>query len=400
MKNYLILIVILVAMLPLGAYSQDKPASAPADKTAATEWTLPQDDEIYTLLPAGDTIYYLCADKNQAQQTPGGPPIRKRYSTYMAFDTKAGSVSNMLTTIPGRFDPDKLMVFAFRVSPDGKYAAMDVHSDAGANTVGLYMVDLKARKARKILAGGDHQQVLWFGKELLLPAKKPSKAPKAPPPPANPGGPVTITGNVQPSDLLQPQRYDTNGKRLGPLLVYGFPGAVSQSGDSYVMLANPKALNKPLASQDIMTLGKVLVINKAGKPTAEVPIAAGRGWTVIYSPNLKFATTQACNMLNAKPVAGMKFMPLNAVVFSVDGKTVINFPEPTKPMQTIWVSDTGELLSKDITTNDLIFWDTKGQKTWTLPGVSTVAVYKDKVYYIETANPKVIKTKPLAEDGK
>ena len=399
MKNDLILTVILAAALCLPAYAQDKPASAPADKTA-TEWTLPQDDDIYTLLPAGDMIYYVCADKAQAQQTPGGPPVRKRYTTYMAFDTKTGSVSNMLTTISGQFDPDKLMVFAFRVSPDGKYAAMDVHSDASASTAGLYMVDLKARKARKILPTADYQQMLWFGKELLLPAKKPSKAPPPAAAPPNPGGPATITVQAPRFDTLQPQRYNTKGMHLGPLLAFGFPFAVSQAGDSYVMLANPKALNKPLAAEDIGTLGKVVVISKAGKPITEVPVAFDRGWALIYSPNLKFAATQACNLINAKPVAGMKFMPLNATAFTLDGKTVIDLPEPTKPMQPVWVSDTGQLLTKDPMSGELTFWDNKGQKAWSLPGVATVAVHKDKVYYIETANPKVIKTKPLAEEGK
>ena len=58
------------------------------------------------------------------------------------------------------------------------------------------------------------------------------------------------------------------------------------------------------------------------------------------------------------------------------------------------------MLSKDPISSEVVFWDNKGQKAWSLPGVSVVAVYKDKVYYIEAASPKVIKTKPLAEEGK
>jgi hypothetical protein len=400
MKSHLILCVMLAAMLPLGASAQDKPASAPADKTAATQWTLPQADEIYTLLPAGDMIYYLCADKTQKQQTPGGPPVRKRYATYMAFDTKAGSVSNILTTIPGRFDIDKTAVFAFRVSPDGKHAAMDVHTATGSSVDGLYMVDLQTRKAKKILPAGDYQQMLWFGKELLVPNKRPSKAPPpAPPPAANPGGPVTIIAQTPRFDLLQPRRYDTKGTLLGPLLVYGFPFATSQKGDAYVMLANPKALHKPLTDQDDMSLRRVLLMGVSGKPISELPVAADRGWSLIYSPNLKFGATQACNLTDAKPVAGMKFMPLNAAVFSLDGKTVINLPEPTKPMSPLWVSDTGQLLTKDPMSNELTFWDDKGQKAWSLPGVAVVAVYKDKVYYIEAASPQAIKVKPLEDSN-
>jgi hypothetical protein len=401
MKNYLILTVILAAMLP-SASAQDKPASAPTDKAAATEWTLPQDDEIYTLMPAGDTIYYVCADKVQDPQTPGGPPVRKRYSTIMAFDTKAGSVSNMLLTLPGQFNPDKLQVFAFRISPDGKYAAMDVHSSATTDSkiVGLYVVDLQTRKARKILPAADYQQLLWFGKELLVPTRAPAKAAAKAPVnngPAN-GGPRQVTIQIPQHDLLQPMRYDTKGTRLGPVVVNGFPWAVSQNGDSYVMLANPNALNKPLASADVMTSGKLLVFNKAGKKTAEIPITPDRGYSVVYSPNLKFGATQACNITHAKKVPGMG-MPLNAAVFSLDGKTTINLPEPSKPMGAVWVSDTGQLLSKDPISSELVFWDNKGQKTWSLPGVAVVTVYKDKVYYIEAASPKVIKTK-LLEDNK
>ena len=55
------------------AVGQDNltPTSAPATQPAVTEWTLPQDDDIYVLLPAGDKIYYLCADRNK--EAPSAP---------------------------------------------------------------------------------------------------------------------------------------------------------------------------------------------------------------------------------------------------------------------------------------------------------------------------------------
>ena len=95
----------------------------------------------------------------------------------MAFDTKSGDLSNVLTMIPGDVDVTKLAVFGFDVSRDGKYALMNVNAPADSKLGGQYMVDLAHKKAKKILPPSDTQRVIWCGRQLIVPNRDPGTTP-------------------------------------------------------------------------------------------------------------------------------------------------------------------------------------------------------------------------------
>ena len=346
-------------MLSAVAFAQDNPAPAPASaatQPAATEWTLPQQDDIYLLLPAGENIYYLCADHNKE---PAG--ARKRYSTYMCFNTRTSGTTNVLLSIPGRFDPDKLMVFGFSLSPDRKFALMNVNSLSGSNLGGLYMVDLVKNKARKFPPTGG----TWLGDELVVNVKD-SK-----------------------SRYTQLMRYSITGAKLGPLPICGQLRAADEQGKNLYVMADPKDLRKPLPEKDIASVAKPLMVDKDGKVTSEIAARPGGNMSVT-SPNLKFCAADAAQNGNAA-----------VRVFSLDGKKEWFLPEM---MKTIYVGDEGDVLSISYAPvnggngSTLEYWDASGKKVWTGPQVSAAAFYDGKAYYVETVDSKVmIKTKTLVE---
>jgi hypothetical protein len=348
-------LVLVFLTISAAVFAQDKPVptSAPAaTQPAATEWTLPQQDDINLLLPAGENIYYLCADNNKEGATPGGPPIRKRYSTYMGYNTKTGSVSNVLLSIPGRFDPDKLMVFGFTLSPDRKLALMNVSSPSGSSLGGLYMMDLVKNKARKFPPTGG----TWVGGELV----------------------VTVRDGQ--SRYVQLARYGTTGAKLGTLPICGEILAADEQGKNLMVVADPKNLNKPLTEEHRKDTAKPLVVSKDGKSVTEVT-APPSGNMSVLSPNLKFTNAQKGGSMRVYSLDGKKEWVLQGL------------------MKVLYVGDEGEVLSLTYANgNSLLgYWDNTGKKVWDGPPVGVAAFYDGKVYYIEAANPKVIKCKVLVE---
>ncbi len=284
--------------------------------------------------------------------------MRKRYSTYMCFDTKIGSVSNMLLTLPGRFDPNKLMVFGFSLSPDRKHALMNVSSPSGSSLGGLWMVDLVKMKANKFPPTGG----TWVGNNELV---------------------VSVKDGL--SRYTQLARYSVAGARLGTLPICGEIIAADEEGKYLYVKANPDKLNKPLSAEDYKTAVKLLIVDKQGKVVFEVASPPNGNMSVL-SPGLKFSNAQTA-------VNGQAAMKIS----SLDGKKEWVLPGM---MKVVYVGDEGDVLSLTYSPTwgqTLEYSGADGKKLWTGPAVSMAAFYDGKAYYTESANPKVIKTKVLVE---
>lgn len=356
-------------------------------KPAATEYTLPQEYDIpFRLYPTDDAIYFCCADADQPQAVPGGPPVRKSYGTYMRYDLKTGAITNVLATIPGRFNPAKLKVCPFQISPDGKYAFMQVHSAAGTSLGGCYMVDLQKQTAKKFLPAAEQQFVTWCGNEIAMSVKVLAQK----------GG---MKGNVITVDsynLLQPVRYSVTGARLGNLPACGNVWGSNRAGDIIIMRCDPQAMKQPVVDN---AKAQIVMMTKEGKVLRPIPVSANAGYGVVYSADLKYASAQGCNIIGAKQIPGRNAMPVNAVAFTLDGNvTTIELPEPEKASAAVWVGDDGTLLTKRPVSEEYSCYSPKGQKLWTVEKVQAMGVWNGHAYFIQKDNLKLIKVKPLTAE--
>ncbi len=359
------------------------------DKTAGTEpaaeqYNIGMDRDYFDLYPCGSKLYFHSFPK------VAKPPPGVRMSlipTVHCLDTKTGKVVNLLSYLPVQCDVATTLAYGLVVSPDRKSAILCVDSSVFPAAAGVYMVDLVKQKGAKMLPLLPPNRCFpgWLGKTLVMPDFGDYQMTQTTKQVQGRNGPMYEVGNTVTGHIGQPKCFDVTGAQLQPLPVFGLPVAMSGTGDRFIVQADPKALNKPVAAADFGQVAKVLLMTPKGKVISELPLGGAR--TNFYSPNLKFAAAQYAYMTVAKRSTDM-------CVFSLDGKTEYRIPEIVK---CYWLSDTGQFVGITVLDHVLEYWDASGKKVWSVQNVMSAAADDGKVYYVTMDDSKTIYVKPLGK---
>jgi hypothetical protein len=383
MKRTAICLLSLLALAPWAICASDPPASAPATGPASTQYSLPQERDMFDLYPCGDKLYIHSFPKHA--EPPPGTRLHLIPSV-LCLDTQTGDVFDMLGTLPVQTDPASTMCYGLVLAPNRKSAVMSVESESYAAIGGLYMVDLVKRKAVKMLPPGRYNP-MWLGKTLVVPNMGTYRIEQSTKVVPGLNGPMNEVSNTVTGKIGQPYCFDSKGAKMAPLPFYGIPVAASESGDSMVVLGDPKAMNTAIAAAELGEKARVLLVGKRGNLAAELPLSLQGARTCVYSPNFKFAAAQYAYKLNVQGSTDIS-------VFSLDGKKEHRIPELLK---CYWVSDTGQFVGITVLDHVLEYWDASGKKVWSVPDVKTAACDGSKVFYAKKDDLKTVYIKPLDE---